>query len=86
MHPPKNIFKQSRNNNFEIISEIITEKKAFVTSAERHSIFEYVQDMARGLAEMSTKADNCYLSYLLALAEREARLAKGTAGEQVSSY
>jgi hypothetical protein len=74
------IFVQS-----QVISEIIAAKKPTFTSIERRNIFDYVQSMADELSKLSTVADNIFLSYLLRLVEKEAQIAKRTAGQEVSA-
>ena len=81
----KKIHMQTNDNTPRIISEIISINRSCITSIERHNVFEYVQGMAKELSDISTKADNSFLSYLLSLAVAEAQLAKRAAGRAVSA-
>ena len=67
-----------------VIDELFIQETAKFTAVERHSYFEYVECLAKELSNISKKAENSFLSYLLNLAVMEAQSAKRIAGREVS--
>lgn len=81
---PLQFFKQSEQRTSAILRELLIRETTFFTAIERYNLFEYVGALAKELSDISNKADNSFLSYLLNLAVEEAQLAKRTAGREIS--
>lgn len=73
------------NDAYAIVSELISKEKPIRTSIERHNMLHYIQSMAKELSELSSKADNSLLTYLLRVTAQEARRAKWTTIREVST-
>lgn len=81
---PREFFEESQQRTSAILKEFLIRETSFFTPVERHNLFEYVESLAKELSNISNKANNSFLSYLLNLAVEEAQLAKRTAGREIS--
>lgn len=77
-------FCQSKRKTAAMINELLTGELANFSSVDRYNYFEYVECLAKELSNISNKADNLFLSYLLNLAVQEAGLAKRIIGREIS--
>ena len=82
---PRQIFNKPQVRISSVIDELLIRETEKFTAIERHSYFEYVECLAKELSNLSKKAENSFLSYLLNLAVREAQSAKRIAGREISA-
>jgi hypothetical protein len=78
------VFRQSKRKTAAMLNELLTGESANFSAVDRHNYFEYVECLAKELSNISNKADNLLLSYLLNLAVQEAGLAKRIIGREIS--